>query len=166
MNHASPYAFPIFRRIGAFYPLVVRDAWFSWGSSNSPVPTNHVRIHYFRPDGNYLGWTVYAFGDTTEDTSNFNGVIHKGNVKDLGPNEFLDPATQGIEYWQLSGSNVLHTTQQVTFQNPALVGLNLRLHPVQQHSADPIVGQSSFNSQSGTVMVPALTTTVFVTSKP
>jgi hypothetical protein len=40
------------------------------------------------------------------------------------------------------------------------------LHPVQQHSADPIVGQSSFNSQSGTVMVPALTTTAFVTSKP
>src|SRR5216684_7255465 len=38
-----------------------------------PIPANHVRIHYFRPDGNYLGWTVYAFGDTTEDTSNFNG---------------------------------------------------------------------------------------------
>src|SRR3979411_803030 len=38
-----------------------------------PIPAGHVRIHYFRPDGNYLGWTVYAFGDTTEDTSNFNG---------------------------------------------------------------------------------------------
>jgi hypothetical protein len=40
------------------------------------------------------------------------------------------------------------------------------LHPVQQHSADPIVGQSSFNSQSGTVIVPALTTAVLVTGKP
>src|SRR5258708_9490946 len=38
-----------------------------------PIPANHVRIHYFRPDGNYLGWTVYAFGDTTENTSNFSG---------------------------------------------------------------------------------------------
>src|SRR5260370_24613221 len=38
-----------------------------------PIPAGHVRIHYFRPDGNYLGWTVYAFGDTTEDTANFNG---------------------------------------------------------------------------------------------
>jgi len=158
VNHASPYAFPIFRRIGAFYPLVVRDAWFSWGSSNSPVPTNHVRIHYFRPDGNYLGWTVYAFGDTTEDTSNFNGgpvevtgqdsfgaffdvgitsaaqnvgiIIHKGNVKDHGPNEFLDPATQGIEYWQLSGSNVLHTTQPPTIQqtDPPIPAGIARIH--------------------------------------
>jgi hypothetical protein len=23
-----------------------------------PIPANHVRIHYFRPDGIYLGWTV------------------------------------------------------------------------------------------------------------
>jgi pullulanase len=55
---------------------------------------------------------------------------------------------------------------QVTFQNPALLGLNLHLHPVQQNSSDPIVGQSSSNAQSGTVVVTALTTAVFVTSKP
>ena len=58
------------------------------------------------------------------------------------------------------------TNAQVTFQNPALVGLNLHLHPVQQNSSDPIVGQSLSNAQSGTVVVPALTTAVFVTSKP
>ncbi len=123
-----------------------------------PIPTNHVRIHYFRPDGNYLGWTVYAFGDTTEDTSNFNGgpmkvtgqdsfgaffdvgitsaaqnvgiIIHKGNVKDPGPNEFLDPATQGIEYWQLSGSNILHTAQPPTIQqtDPPIPAGKARIH--------------------------------------
>ena len=49
-----------------------------------PIPANHVRIHYFRPDGNYLGWTVYAFGDTTEDTSNFNG----GPVQVTGRDSF------------------------------------------------------------------------------
>jgi pullulanase len=89
-----------------------------------------------------------AFGDTTEDTANFNGgpvkgtgqdslgayfdvgitsaaqnvgiIILKGNVKDPGPNEFLDPATQGSEYWQLSGSNVLHATQPPTIQQTDL----------------------------------------------
>jgi pullulanase len=58
------------------------------------------------------------------------------------------------------------TNAQVRFQSPALVGLHLRLHPVQQNSSDPIVGQSTFNSQTGTVVVPGLTTAVFVTSKP
>ena len=58
------------------------------------------------------------------------------------------------------------TDAQVSFQNSALVGLGLHLHPVQQHSADSTVGQSSFNAQTGTLVVPALTTTVFVTEKP
>src|SRR5258706_12095376 len=49
-----------------------------------PIPAGHVRIHYFRPDGNYLGWTVYAFGDTTEDTANFNG----GPVQVTGPHSY------------------------------------------------------------------------------
>jgi len=123
-----------------------------------PIPANHVRIHYFRPDGNYLGWTVYAFGDTTEDTSNFNGgpvqvtgqdsfgaffdvgvtstaqnvgiIIHNGNTKDPGPNEFIDPATQGNEYWQLSGSNVLQTKQPPTIQqtDPPIPAGKARIH--------------------------------------
>src|SRR5260221_358780 len=123
-----------------------------------PIPANHVRIHYFRPDGNYLGWTVYAFGDTTENTSNFSGgpvqvtgrnsfgaffdvgvtstaqnvgiIIHNGNTKDPGPNEFVDPATQGNEYWQLSGSNVLHTTQPPTIQqtDPPIPANKARIH--------------------------------------
>src|SRR6266404_2933237 len=123
-----------------------------------PIPANHIRIHYFRPDGNYLGWTVYAFGDTTENTSNFNGgpvqvtgrdsfgaffdvgvtstaqnvgiIIHNGNTKDPGPNEFVDPATQGNEYWQLSGSNVLRTTQPPTIQqtDPPIPANKARLH--------------------------------------
>ena len=51
-----------------------------------PIPANHIRIHYhyFRPDGNYLGWTVYAFGDTTENTANFNG----GPVQVTGQDSF------------------------------------------------------------------------------
>src|SRR5229473_663424 len=123
-----------------------------------PIPANHVRIHYFRPDGNYLGWTVYAFGDTTEDTANFNGgpvqvtgrdgfgayfdvgvtstaqnvgiIIHNGNTKDPGPNEFINPATQGNEYWELSGSNILRTTQPPTIQqtDPPIPAGKARIH--------------------------------------
>ena len=40
-----------------------------------PLSANHVRIHYQRPDGNYAGWTVYAFDDTTEDTAAY-GRVH------------------------------------------------------------------------------------------
>jgi pullulanase len=58
------------------------------------------------------------------------------------------------------------TNAPVSFQNPTLVGLRLHLHPVQQNSTDPIVGQSSFDSQTGTLVVPALTTAVFVTRQP
>ena len=138
--------------------LLTAAPGFPKAQTPAPIPANHVRIHYFRPDGNYLGWTVYAFDDTTEDTSNFNGgpvqvtgrdsfgaffdvgvtstaqnvgiIIHNGNTKDPGPNEFIDPATQGNEYWQLSGSNVLHTTQPPTIQqtDPPIPAGKARIH--------------------------------------
>ena len=52
--------------------------------SDPPIPTGKIRIHYFRPDGNYFGWTLYAFGDTTENTGDFGG----GPVKVTGQNSF------------------------------------------------------------------------------
>jgi pullulanase len=110
-------------------------------AADPPIPAQHVRIHYFNPDNTYAGWTVYAFGDTTEDQSNFNGgpvqvtgiddfgayfdvgitataqdvgiIIHMGNLKDPGPDEHIDPATQGNEYWQISGQLGLKTTRPV-----------------------------------------------------
>ena len=42
-------------------------------AAQTPVPANHIRIHYHRPDANYSGWTVYAFGNTTEDQGNYGG---------------------------------------------------------------------------------------------
>ena len=41
--------------------------------TDPPIPAGHIRIHYHRPDGNYSGWTVYAFYDTTENTGNYGG---------------------------------------------------------------------------------------------
>jgi hypothetical protein len=43
--------------------------------------------------------------------------------------------------------------------------MQLQLHPVQRQSNDPTVRQSTFNPQSGTATVPALTTAVFVSGK-
>lgn len=130
----------------------------SQAQSDPPIPAGKIRIHYFRPDGNYFGWTVYAFGDTTENTGDFTDgpvkltgqdafggyfdvgvtstarnvgiIIHKGNVKDPGPDEHVDPATQGNEYWQLSGSNVLQTTQPPTIQatDPPIPSGKVRIH--------------------------------------
>ena len=54
------------------------------------------------------------------------------------------------------------TNGMVHFQNDALKGLGLFLHPVQMGSSDPTVRESSFDTNTGTASVPALTTTVFV----
>ena len=54
------------------------------------------------------------------------------------------------------------TNVSVSFTNSVLQGMALHLHPVQAVSADPITRESTFNSQTGTATVPALTTAVFV----
>jgi pullulanase len=53
-------------------------------------------------------------------------------------------------------------TTSVNFHDPTLQGLPLQLHPVQARSADPTVRQSTFDSATGTAIIPALTTAVFV----
>ena len=57
------------------------------------------------------------------------------------------------------------TNSKVTFTNSALAGMQLQLHPIQQRSSDPIVRESTFNSQNGTATIPALTTAVFVSTR-
>src|SRR5271155_5671456 len=125
------------------------------------IPAGDIRIHYFRPDGNYTGWTVYAFDNTTEDTGNYGGgpvqvtgtdnygvyfdvgvttgaqevgiIIHNptaagGDVKDTPNNLFVDPATQGNEYWAYSGIGKLYNTA-INISNPtALLPGYARIH--------------------------------------
>jgi len=129
------------------------------------IPANHIRIHYFRPDNNYTGWTVYAFEDTTENTGNYGGgpvaisgtdgpggygvyfdvgvtataqsvglIIHNpthvgGDLKDPGPNEFVNPSAQGNEYWAISGIDALYTSQPNVNNEPgALLPGYARIH--------------------------------------
>ena len=122
-------------------------------ANNPAVPAGKIRIHYHRPDGNYSGWTVYAFFDTTEDTGNYSGgpvqvagtdpygaffdvgvtsgaqqvglIIHNptapgGDQKDPGPDEIVDPATMGTEYWAYSGIAKLYGTA-VDLANPTAI---------------------------------------------
>jgi len=138
---------PFFCRFCSCFPLLLIAApgFLKGQAPIPPIPANHVRIHYFRLDGNYLGWTVYAFGDTTEDTSNFNGgpvkvtgqdsfgaffdvgvsstaqnvgiIIHKGNIKvSPGPMNSSIRPLRATSTGKLSGSNVLRTAQPPTIQ--------------------------------------------------
>ena len=50
----------------------------------------------------------------------------------------------------------------VTFTDAGLQGAALHLHPVQQAGTDATVRQSTFDPKTGTAVIPALTTAVFV----
>ena len=146
------------RHILLFVLLLTGLAAVAPTALEAQIPANHIRIHYYRPDGTYTGWTVYAFGNTTEDTGNFNGgpvqisgmdtfgayfdvgitsgatdvgiIVHNGNTKDPGPDEHVDPATQGNEYWQISGVVGLFTTRPPTGsqKNPNIPANTARVH--------------------------------------
>ncbi len=142
--------------------LVIAFSAFT-AAQAAPIPANHIRVHYHRPDGIYAGWTVYAFGNTTEDQGNYGGgpvqasgsdnfgayydvgitagatdvgiIVHNptapgGDVKDPGPDEHVNPSTQGIEYWQLSGTVGLFTSQPATTsqKNPNIPPNTARIH--------------------------------------
>ena len=146
------------RRIGLAFFLLVLTACSSGAVSaqtDPPISSGDIRIHYFRPDGNYTGWTVYAYDDTTEPNDFADGpvqvtgkdsfgayfdvgvtataqnvglILHNGATKDPGGTEFVDPATQGNEYWQLSGSVSLSTTMPTTGQDPPIPAGHARIH--------------------------------------
>ncbi len=129
--------------------------------SDPPIPSGDIRIHYYRPDGNYSGWTVYAFDNTTENTGDYGGgpvqvtgtdsygvyfdvgitpgaqevgiIIHNptapgGDQKDTPNNLFVDPATQGVEYWAYSGIAKLYNTAPSLSNPTALLPGYVRVH--------------------------------------
>lgn len=57
------------------------------------------------------------------------------------------------------------TDETVTFTAAELAGLKLKLHPVQQASADAALAGATFNAAAGTFTVPARTTAVFADSR-
>jgi pullulanase len=133
----------------------------TWAAADPAIPSGDIRIHYHRADGNYSGWTVYAFDNTTEDTGNYGGgpvqvtgtdsfgvyfdvgvttgaqevgiIVHNptapgGDQKDTPNNLFVDPATQGNEYWEYSGIAKLYATAPSLTNPTALLPGYVRVH--------------------------------------
>ena len=147
----------VWSRIVLLLSLVALGAPAKTSSAQTapPIPAGDIRVHYFRPDGNYTGWTIYAFFDTTEPNNfaagpvpvtgkdsfgayfdvgvtatatNVGLILHNGNLKDPGPNQYVNPATQGREFWELSGSDVLSPTRPAIGQDPPLAPGHARIH--------------------------------------
>ena len=121
--------------------FLLLNLFVTLATAQSTIPPNVERIHYHRFDNNYAGWTVYAFNDTTEDTGNFNGgpvpltgtdsfggyfdvglkvnaqdlgfIVHLSGAKDPGPDQHVNPQTQGFEIWVISGSTTIYSSQPV-----------------------------------------------------
>jgi pullulanase len=99
------------------------------------LPENVARIHYQRLDGNYEGFTLHVWEDTTDEVTWESGleiageddygvyfdvnlaegaervgfIIHKGDEKDPGPDMFLVIAQHGREVWIKSGDETIYT---------------------------------------------------------
>jgi pullulanase len=130
-------------------------------SNPTAILPGYVRVHYHRTDGNYAGWTIYAFYDTTEYTGDYNNglvpvtntdaygayfdvavvtnaqnlglILHNptasgGDQKDPGPNEFVDPMTEGFEYWGYTGIGKLYKSQPSLSNPNALLPGYARIH--------------------------------------
>ncbi|TWP47450.1 pullulanase-type alpha-1,6-glucosidase [Lentzea tibetensis] len=92
---------------------------------------NRAVIHYFRPDGDYTDWTMYHWTGSLEPSPGWNQsrqpdgrdafgaywsvplapgapglsyIVHRGDAKDPGVDQFLTLAEKGNEVWQLSGN--------------------------------------------------------------
>jgi pullulanase len=160
MYRRASFTFSAIFALVSFWLLVAPEI-LTAQPSDPPIPANYIRIHYFRPDTNYSGWTVYAFDNTTENTGNYGGgpvqvtgtdsfgvyfdvgvttgaqevgiIIHNptatgGDRKDTPNNLFVDPATQGIEFWAYSGLAKLYATAPSLTNPTALLPGYVRVH--------------------------------------
>ena len=114
------------------------DKPINLSNPNALLP-GYARIHYYRPDGNYSNWSVYAFEDTAEYTGDYNDgltfvtqydsygayfdialianaqqigfIVHNTStgVKDPGPNMYLNVNTY-LQAWVISGSATVYTS--------------------------------------------------------
>ncbi len=78
------------------------------------------------------------------------------SISDMGDLPDLDPEHEMVVVL-FNASN-----EEISFTVEELAGMGFTLHPVQAASADEIVQTSSFDAESGTFTIPAMTTAVFV----
>lgn len=101
-----------------------------------PLEEGVARLHYQRPDGDYQGWELHVWEDTVESVTWASGlpvtgqsphgvywdvrlsegaqrlgfIVHRGDLKDPGPDMFLNVAQHGLEVWLVSGSDHIHSS--------------------------------------------------------
>ncbi|WNV83278.1 pullulanase-type alpha-1,6-glucosidase [Umezawaea sp. Da 62-37] len=109
------------------------SVWVNGGkvSTSLAASENRAVIHYHRPDGTYADWTLYHWTGSLEPSPGWNqsrvpdgsdgfgaywsvplapgapglsNIIHRGDAKDPGADQFLDVAGTGNEVWFVSGS--------------------------------------------------------------
>ncbi len=92
--------------------------------AQSTLPPNIARVHFFRPDGMYASWTVYAFDDTTADTGNYNG----GPIQETGTDAYgayydvpLKPGGQDLGF-------IVHNISTGVKNTPADLHLNITVN--------------------------------------
>ena len=102
-----------------------------------PVAEGTARIHYHRPDGDYADWELHvwdaadeqvtwqdgldpagesAFGlywtvRLREDGERLGLIVHRGDEKDPGPDQFLDLTGGAREAWIVSGNATVFTSR-------------------------------------------------------
>ncbi|MDF1522024.1 MAG: pullulanase-type alpha-1,6-glucosidase, partial [Trueperaceae bacterium] len=99
----------------------------------APPAEGVARVHYVRPDGDYEGWTLHVWEDTVETVTWVDGlpitgfddlgaywdvrltdgaarlgfIVHRGDEKDPGPDQFLEFDVLGNEAWVVSGNTTV-----------------------------------------------------------
>ena len=109
---------------------------YSRGDSNYSGWTVYAFEDTTEDTGNYNGGPVAVTGTdsygayfdvgVTAGATSVGIIIHNptnpgGDLKDPGPNEFVDPSAQGNEYWAVSGVDALYTSQPIPSQEPKLL---------------------------------------------
>ncbi|WP_424187506.1 pullulanase-associated domain-containing protein [Actinokineospora sp. G85] len=113
--------------------LTSGSAWVTGGGvfASRAAAENRAVIHYHRPGGDYADWTLYHWTGSLEPSpgwtrsrppdgadgfgvvwsvplapgaAGLSNIIHRGDAKDPGPDQFLDVAGAGHEVWFVSGS--------------------------------------------------------------
>ncbi|GAA4259560.1 pullulanase-type alpha-1,6-glucosidase [Dactylosporangium darangshiense] len=117
--------------------------------TSQAAATGSVAVHYGRPDGDYSGWGLHLWGDglapgtgtdwanprppdgvdaygaywhvpVSDPTKPVNFIVHKGDVKDPGPDQSVLPSTQG-EAW-------IRSTEATVYPNRAAAEHTAVLH--------------------------------------
>jgi pullulanase len=102
---------------------------------------NQARIHYYRPDGQFTGWGLHVWNNTTDNvtwttplqpdgsdtygiyfdvdlydnTTPLGFIIHKGDTKDPGPDMYMD-VVKGNNAWVISGDSTVYYTRPTAQQ--------------------------------------------------